>query len=204
MDVRLTEDQQILRRSVREFAEGEIRPHVMEWDQTQHFPSELIPKLAALGLMGIQFPEPYGGAAMSAIDYCICIEELARVDPGVSLSVAAHNGLCSAHIFLFGTEEQKQKYLAPLARGERIGAWGLTESTSGSDAAGMRTTVTRAGACWMLTGSKTFTTHGRVCDVMVVMAVTNRTAGTKGISAFIVEKGTPGFAPGKKEDKLGM
>ena len=204
MDFRPTEEQELLRRSVREFAETEIRPHVREWDDEQHFPTELMPKLASLGLLGIQFPEQYGGAAMSAIDYCICIEELARVDPGVALSVAAHNGLCSAHIFTFGSEAQKQKYLAPLARGEKIGAWGLTESTSGSDAAGMRTTATRAGACWVLNGSKTFTTHGRVGDVMVVMAVTNRALGSKGVSAFIVERGTPGMTPGKKEDKLGM
>jgi len=163
-----------------------------------------MPKLAALGLLGIQFPEQYGGAAMSAVEYCICIEELARVDPGVALSVAAHNGLCSAHISLFGTELQKQKYLVPLARGEKIGAWGLTESTSGSDAAGMRTSAARAGDCWVLNGTKTFTTHGRVGDTMVVMAVTDRAAGTRGISAFIVEKGTPGMSPGKKEDKLGM
>ncbi len=204
MDFRLSEEQDLLRRSVREFAETEIRPHVREWDQEQHFPSELMPKLAALGLLGIQFPEQYGGAGMTALDYCICIEELARVDPGVALSVAAHNGLCSSHIFLFASETQKQTYLVPLARGEKIGAWGLTESTSGSDAAGMRTAAVRAGNCWVLNGSKTFTTHGRVCDVMVVMAVTDRAAGTKGISAFIVEKGTPGFGPGKKEDKLGM
>src|SRR5213082_2634080 len=143
MDFRLTEEQELLRRSVREFAETEIRPHVREWDETQHFPSEVIPALADLGLLGIQFPEQYGGAGMSAIDYCICIEELARVDPGLALSVAAHNGLCSAHIALFGNEAQKQKYLVPLARGDRIGAWGLTESTSGSDAAGMRTTGTK-------------------------------------------------------------
>jgi alkylation response protein AidB-like acyl-CoA dehydrogenase len=204
MDFRPTEEQVLLRRSVREFAETEMRPHVREWDEQQHFPIELMPKLAALGLLGIQFPEAYGGSAMSAIDYCICIEELARVDPGVALSVAAHNGLCSSHIFLFGSEAQKETFLAPLARGEKIGAWGLTESTSGSDAAGMRTTATRAGACWVLNGSKTFTTHGRVCDTMVVMAVTDRTLGTKGISAFIVDKGTPGMTPGKKEDKLGM
>jgi alkylation response protein AidB-like acyl-CoA dehydrogenase len=204
MDFRLTEEQQLLRRTVREFAETEMRPHVMEWDEAQHFPVELMPKLASLGLLGIQFPEQYGGAGMSAVDYCICIEELARVDPGVALSVAAHNGLCSAHIALFGTEEQKQKYLVPLARGERIGAWGLTESTSGSDAAGMRTTATRAGECWVLNGSKTFTTHGRSGDTMVTMAVTDRAAGTKGISAFIIEKGTPGMTPGKKENKLGM
>jgi alkylation response protein AidB-like acyl-CoA dehydrogenase len=204
MDFRLTEEQVLLRRSVREFAETEMRPHIREWDESQHFPVELMPKLAALGLLGIQFPEKYGGAGMSAVDYCICIEELARVDPSVSLSVAAHNGLCSAHIALFGTEAQKQQYLVPLARGEKIGAWGLTESTSGSDAAGMRTTATRTGNCWVLNGSKTFTTHGRVGDVMVAMAVTDRAAGSKGISAFILEKGTPGLAPGKKEDKLGM
>jgi alkylation response protein AidB-like acyl-CoA dehydrogenase len=204
MDFRLSEEQELLRRSVREFAETEMRPHVREWDQDQHFPIELMPKLAALGLLGIQFPEQYGGAGMTALDYCICIEELARVDPGVALSVAAHNGLCSAHIALFGNEAQKQKYLVALARGEKIGAWGLTESTSGSDAAGMRTTAAKAGACWVLNGSKTFTTHGRVGDVIVVMAVTDRAAGTKGISAFIVEKGTPGLSPGKKEDKLGM
>ena len=204
MDFRPTDEQALLRRTVREFAETEIRPHVREWDHDQHFPTELMPKLASLGLLGIQFPEQYGGAAMSAVDYCICIEELARVDPGVALSVAAHNGLCSSHIFLFGSEAQKQKYLLPLARGEKIGAWGLTESTSGSDAAGMRTTATRAGQCWVLNGSKTFTTHGRAGQVMVVMAVTNRALGTKGISAFIVEHGTPGMTPGKKEDKLGM
>ena len=204
MDFRPTEEQKLLRRTVREFAETEIRPHVREWDQEQHFPIELMPKLAALGLLGIQFPDVYGGAAMSSIDYCICIEELARVDPGVALSVAAHNGLCAAHIFAFGSEAQKQKYLTPLARGEKIGAWGLTESTSGSDAAGMRTTATRAGQCWCINGAKTFTTHGRVGDVMVVMAVTNRALGSKGISAFIVERGTPGMTAGKKEDKLGM
>jgi alkylation response protein AidB-like acyl-CoA dehydrogenase len=204
MDFRLTEEQTLLRRSVREFAETEIRPHVREWDENQHFPVELVPKLGALGLMGIQVPEAYGGAGMSAVDYCICIEEIARVDPSVALSVAAHNGLCSSHILMFGTEDQKTRFLAPLARGEKVGAWGLTESTSGSDAAGMRTSAVRSGSCWSLNGSKAFTTHGRVGDTMVVMAVTDRTAGAKGISAFIVEKGTPGMTPGKKEDKLGM
>src|SRR5439155_14440935 len=138
MDFRLTEEQELLRRSVREFAETEIRPHVREWDEAQHFPIEIVPTLASLGLMGIQVPEQYGGAGMSAIDYCICIEELARVDPALALSVAAHNGLCSAHILMFGNESQKQRYLVPLARGAKVGAWGLTESTSGSDAAGMR------------------------------------------------------------------
>jgi alkylation response protein AidB-like acyl-CoA dehydrogenase len=204
MDFRPTEEQVLLRRTVREFAETEIRPHVREWDETQHFPLELVPKLAALGLMGIQFAEQYGGAAMSPVDYCICIEELARVDPAVALSIAAHNGLCAAHINFFGTPTQKQQFLTPLARGEKIGAWGLTESTSGSDAAGMRTTATRAGECWVLNGAKTFITHGRIGHVMVVMAVTDRAARSRGISAFIVERGTPGMSAGKKEDKLGM
>src|SRR5215470_6695671 len=144
MDFRLTEEQQLLRRTVREFAEAEIRPHVREWDEAQHFPVELVPKLAALGLLGIQWPEEYGGAGMSALDYCICIEELARVDPAVALSVAAHNGLSSAHIAMFGSDEQKRMFLAPLARGEKIGAWGLTEASSGSDAAGLRTTATKS------------------------------------------------------------
>ncbi len=204
MDFRLTDEQEILRRSVREFAETEIRPHVREWDEAQHFPLETIPALAALGLMGIQIPEEYGGSGMSSIDYCICIEELARVDPGLALSVAAHNGLCTAHIFLFGTDAQKQRYVTRLAAGEWIGAWGLTESTSGSDVAGMRTSATPVDGGWVLDGSKTFTTHGRVGDVAVVMAVTDRARGSKGISAFIVERGTPGMTAGRKEDKLGM
>jgi alkylation response protein AidB-like acyl-CoA dehydrogenase len=204
MDFRPTGEQELLRRSVREFAETEIRPHVREWDEQQHFPAALMPRLGALGLMGIQIAEQYGGAAMSAVDYCICIEEIARVDPAIALSLAAHNGLGSAHIAMFGSEAQKRQYLPALARGERIAAWGLTESTSGSDAAGMRTAAVRAGGCWVLNGSKTFTTHGRAGQVMVVMAVTDRSLGAKGISAFIVEHGTPGMSAGKKEDKLGM
>src|SRR5512142_953325 len=139
MDFRLSEEQELLRRTIREFAETEIRPHVMEWDAAQHFPTELVPKLAALGLLGIQFPEKYGGAGMSAVDYCICIEELARVCPAVSLSVAAHNGLCSAHIAMFGNESQRRQYLPPLAKGDHVGAWGLTEPGAGSDAGGTRT-----------------------------------------------------------------
>jgi len=204
MDVRLTDEQELLRRSVREFAERELRPHVMAWDEAQQFPRSLLAKFAELGLMGIQFPEAYGGAAMSAVDYCICIEELARVDPAIALSVAAHNGLCASHIFLFGSAVQKTQFLGPLARGEKLGAWGLTESTSGSDAASMRTTATRTAGGWALNGSKTFITHGRISDVIVVMAVTDRAAGRKGVSAFIVERGNPGLSPGKKEDKLGM
>ena len=204
MDFRLSDEQELLRRSVREFAETEIRPHVMEWDEAQHFPKELLPKLASLGLMGIQFEEMWGGAGMSAVDYCICIEELARVDPSVSLSVAAHNGLGAAHINMFGTDAQKQKYLVPLAKGEKLAAWGLTEAQSGSDAAAMRTTATRHGDGWVINGSKQFITHGTYGDTMVAMAVTDRAKGNRGISAFIVERGTPGFRAGKKEDKLGM
>src|SRR5262249_18342817 len=181
MDSRVTADQQLLRRTVREFAEAEIRPHVMEWDQAQHFPTELVPKLASLGLLGIQWPDEYGGAGMSAVDYCICIEELARVDPSVALSVAAHNGLCSAHIAVVGSEAQKQQYLGRLGKGEKIGAWGLTEASSGSDAAGLRTAAAKDGGCWVLNGSKAFTTHGRVGHVLVAMAVTDRSAGPKGI-----------------------
>src|SRR5919106_6204044 len=177
MDFRPTDDQALLRRTVREFAETEIGPHVMEWDESQQFPMDLLPKLAALGLTGIQSAEEYGGAAMSAVDYCICIEELARVCPAIALSVAAHNGLCSAHIGMFGSEEQKRTFLPRLVKGEVLGAWGLTEASAGSDAAGMRTTATRQGECWVLHGSKTFITHGRIGGVMVVIAITDRARG---------------------------
>ena len=204
MDFRLSEEQELLRRTVREFAEAEMAPHVREWDRSQGFSAELVPALGRLGLMGIQCPEQYGGAGLSAIDYCICIEELARVDPAVALSVAAHNGLCAAHIYLFGTEPQKTRYLGPLARGEQLGAWALTEAGSGSDAAALRTAAARDGADWILNGSKVFTTHGRTGDVLVAMAVTDPARGHHGISAFIVERGTPGLSAGRKEDKLGM
>src|ERR1700741_2228348 len=192
MDFRPTEEQALLRRSVREFAETEIRPHVREWDDSQHFPIELMPKLGALGLLGIQIQEQYGGAAMSSVDYCICIEELARVDPSVSLTVAAHNGLGAAHIAMFGTDDQKRKYLTPLARGERLAAWGLTESSAGSDAGAMRTTAVREGDCWVINGPKQFITHGRTGDLIVVTAVTNKSKGSRGITAFIVERGATG------------
>jgi alkylation response protein AidB-like acyl-CoA dehydrogenase len=204
MDLRLSPEQSLLRASVREFAEREIRPHVMEWDRAQGFPDELVRKMADLGLMGIQYPEAIGGAAMSAVDYCIAIEELARVCPAVSLSVAAHNGLCSAPIFKFGSDAQKARYMGPLIRGEMLGAWGLTESGAGSDAAAMRTTATRNGDGWVLNGSKQFITHGSVGGVIVTMAVTDRTKGSKGISAFVIPRGTAGFRAGHKEDKLGM
>ncbi|MGE0593450.1 MAG: acyl-CoA dehydrogenase family protein [Vicinamibacterales bacterium] len=204
MDLSLTDEQVLLRESVREFAEREMRPHVRAWDEAQHFPVELLPKLAALGLMGIQFPEELGGAGLSAVDYCICLEELARVDPAVALSVAAHNGLGAAHIAMFGTDAQKRKYLIPLAGGHALAAWALTEAASGSDAAAMRTSATRDGTGWVLDGSKQFTTHGLHADTLVVMAVSDRSQGTRGVSAFILERGTPGLRAGRKEDKLGM
>jgi alkylation response protein AidB-like acyl-CoA dehydrogenase len=205
VDFRLSEDQALLRASVREFAEAEMRPHVMAWDEAQHFPMDLLPRLADLGLMGIQFAEEYGGSAMSAVDYCICIEELARVCPAIALSVAAHNGLCSSHIAMFGTGAQKTRYLPRLVRGEVLGAWGLTEAGAGSDAAGMKTTAVRDGqGGWVINGAKNFITHGSIGGVMVVIAVTDRAKGHRGISAFVVEHGTPGMSAGKKENKLGM
>ncbi|HTM23932.1 MAG TPA: acyl-CoA dehydrogenase family protein [Vicinamibacterales bacterium] len=204
MDFRPSEEQELLRRTVREFAEAEIRPHVMEWDEAQHFPMELLRRLADLGLMGIQFAEEYGGSAMSAIDYCICIEELARVDPAIALSVAAHNGLCGAHLAMFGTDAQKARYLPRLVKGDTLGAWALTEAGAGSDAAAMRTTATRQGDCWTINGAKTFITHGAIGGVIVVMAVTDRAKAHRGISAFVVERGVGGLSAGKKENKLGM
>jgi alkylation response protein AidB-like acyl-CoA dehydrogenase len=204
MDLRLSDEQNLLRQSVREFAEAEIKPHVMAWDEAQTFPPTLVANLAGLGLMGVQVPESLGGAGLSTVDYCLCMEELARVDPSVALSVAAHNGLCIAHIVMFGSEEQKERYVPKLARGEVLGAWGLTEPTAGSDAAGTRTSATRNGREWVIDGAKTFITHGATGGVMVVMAVTSRARGNRGISAFIVEHGTPGMSAGKKENKLGM
>ena len=168
------------------------------------FPAELIPKLAELGLLGVIFPEQYGGAGLGYIEYVIVIEELSRVDGSVGLIVAAHNSLCTNHIYKFGSEAQRQKYVVPLARGEKLGCWSLTEPQSGSDAGGTRTTARRDGDGWVINGAKTFTTNGHYADVCVAMAVTDAGKGAHGISAFIVEKGTPGFRPGKKENKLGM
>jgi alkylation response protein AidB-like acyl-CoA dehydrogenase len=204
VDFSLTDEQQQLQRTVRDFAQTEIAPHVMEWDEAARFPEELIPKLAELGLLGIIFPEEYGGAGLGYIEYAIAIEELARVDGAVALIVAAHNSLCTNHIYKFGTEAQRQKYVVPLAQGKKLGCWSLTEPEAGSDAGGTRTVAARQGSCWVLNGAKTFTTNGHYADVCVAMAVTDREKGRHGISAFIVEKGTPGFRPGKKENKLGM
>jgi len=204
LDFTFTEEQKQLRKSVREFAEGEIAPHVMEWDEVSHFPTELLPKLGEMGLLGVIFPEEYGGAGLGYVEYATVIEELARVDGSVGLFVAAHNSLCSNHIYKFGSEEQKKKYLVPLAQGKKLGAWSLTEPEAGSDAGGTRTTAIRNGQDWVLNGSKTFTTNGTHADVCVAMAVTDRSKNSHGISAFILEKGMPGFRPGKKENKLGM
>jgi len=204
MQIELTDEQQLLRRSIREFAEAELRPHVREWDEAQAFPRATLDRCAALGLMGIQVAEAFGGAAMSSVDYCVCLEELARVDPSVCLTIAAHNGLGTAHIAAFGTDDQKNRYLPPLARGEKLAAWALTEASSGSDAAAMRTTATREGDGWVINGSKQFITNARSGDLVVVMAVTSRAQGNRGISAFIVDQGTPGLRAGRKEDKLGM
>ena len=210
MDFSLTDEQQQLQRTVRDFAQSEIAPHVMEWDEASRFPAELIPKLAELGLLGIIFPEKYGGAGLGYIEYAIAIEELARVDGSVALIIAAHNSLCTNHIYKFGTEAQRQKYVVPLAQGKKLGCWSLTEPEAGSDAGGTRTVAARQGGAgrtgsgWVLNGAKTFTTNGHYADVCVAMASTDREKGRHGISAFIVEKGTPGFRPGRKENKLGM
>src|ERR687892_528979 len=204
MHFELTEEQQQVKFSVREFAESEIAPHVMEWDESQHFPIELKPKLAELGLMGVIFPEEYGGAGMGYIEYATIIEELSRVDGSVGISVAAHNSLCSNHIYEFGSEEQKQKFLVPLARGEHLGAWGLTEPSAGSDASGTRSTAVRHDEGWLVNGSKNFITHAIHADTCVAVASTDRSRGSKGITAFIFEKGMQGFSPSKKENKLGL
>jgi alkylation response protein AidB-like acyl-CoA dehydrogenase len=204
VDFTFTDEQKHLRKSVREFAEGEIGPHVMEWDEASHFPTEILPKLAEMGLLGVIFPEEYGGAGLGYMEYATVIEELARVDGSVGLFVAAHNSLCSNHIYKFGSHEQKKKYLVPLAQGTKLGAWSLTEPEAGSDAGGTRTTAVRDGKDWILNGSKTFTTNGTYADICVAMAVTDKSKDSHGISAFILEKGTPGFRPGKKENKLGM
>jgi alkylation response protein AidB-like acyl-CoA dehydrogenase len=204
MNFELNEDQLQVKHSIREFAESEIRPYALEWDETQHFPDELRPKLAELGLMGIIFPEQYGGSGMGYVEYATIIEELGRVDGSVGLSVAAHNSLCSNHIFMFGNEEQKQKYLNPLTQGETWGAWGLTESQAGSDASGTRTNAIRSNGGWKVNGSKNFITHAITGNTLVAVAVTDKEKGNKGISAFIFDKSMEGFRSDKKENKLGM
>lgn len=204
MNFELNEEQEQIKYSVREFAESELLPNVMEWDEAQHFPAELRPKLAELGLLGIIFPENYGGAGMGYVEYATIIEEIGRVDGSIGLSVAAHNSLCSNHIYTFGTEEQKQKYLVPLAQGESFGAWGLTEADAGSDASGTRTTAVRENGHYLVNGSKNFITHAISCNTCVAVAVTDKSQGNRGISAFIFDKSMDGFRPDHKENKLGM
>ena len=204
MEFDYTPEQIHLRKTVREFAEAEIGPHVLDWDENQTFPLEAIRHAGGLGLMGALFPEELGGAGLTYVDYAIIIEELARVDPSVGLIVAAHNSLCTNHIFQAGSDEQKRKYIPRLATGEWIGCWSLTEPEAGSDAAGTRTKAIKDGSCWVLNGGKTFTTNAHYANVCVAMAVTDRAASHHGISAFILEAGIPGFHTGKKENKLGM
>jgi alkylation response protein AidB-like acyl-CoA dehydrogenase len=204
MDFSLSEEQLALRKSVRAFAESEIAPHVLAWDEDNIFPAEVVKKCGQLGYLGAIFPEEYGGAGLGYIDYAIIVEELARVDPSVALIVAAHNSLCANHIFVAGSEEQKRKYLPKLASGEWLGCWSLTEPEAGSDAGGTRSQAVRDGDGWVLNGGKTFTTNAHYAQVCVAMAVTDRAASHHGVSAFIIEHGTPGFRLGKKENKLGM
>jgi alkylation response protein AidB-like acyl-CoA dehydrogenase len=204
MDFELTEEQQQVKRAVREFAEAEIRPHVMEWDEAQYFPKELFPQMGELGLTGVIFPEEFGGAGMGYVEYVTIIKELSRVDGSIGLSVAAHNSLCTNHIFQYGTDEQRRRFVTPLAKGEKLGAWGLTEPGSGSDASGLRTTAVKRDGGWVINGSKNFITHGISGDICVVLAFTDREMRSRGISAFVVERGTKGFLAGKKENKLGV
>jgi hypothetical protein len=200
----LTEEQRQLQSAVRAFAEGEIAPHVSEWDEKSEFPHEVVKKLGEMGLLGVIFPESLGGAGMGYVEYVLAIEELSRVDGSVGIIVAAHNSLCTNHIMLGGNDAQRQRWIPKLASGKWLGAWGLTEPGSGSDAAGARTTAVKKGDTWVLNGSKTFITNGGHADCAVVLAVTDKEKGTKGISAFVVEKGTKGFRPGRKENKLGL
>jgi len=204
LDFQLNDEQLHLKKTVREFAESEIAPHVMEWDEASQFPLSTIKELGKLGLLGTIFPSEYGGAGMGYIEYVTAIEELSRVDGSVGIIVAAHTSLCSNHIFLAGNDEQKKKYIPKLATGEFIGAWGLTEPSSGSDAGSARMTATKSKGGWILNGTKTFITNGHYADVIVVLAVTDKTAHTHGLSAFALEKDTKGFRAGKKENKLGL
>ena len=204
MDFELTDEQQQVKRTVRAFAEAELKPHVMEWDEAQYFPKELWPKLGALGLTGVIFPEEFGGAGMGYIEYATVIEELSRIDGSIGLSVAAHNSLCTNHIYQYGNHDQRKRFVTPLAKGEKIGAWALTEPGSGSDASGLKTVARQENGGWILNGAKNFITHGISGDTCVVLAFTEREMRSRGVSAFIVERGTKGFFPGKKENKLGV
>ncbi len=200
----LTEEQLAVQKMVREFAQAEIAPHVMEWDEAQVFPRDVLKKLGELGMLGVLVPEAYGGAGLSYIDYINVIDELSRVCGSVGISVAAHNSLCTNHLFMFGSEEQRRRWVTPLAQGKLLGAWGLTEAEAGSDSAGTKTTAVLDGDTWVLNGSKNFITHGSVGDLAVLMAVTDKTAGKRGISAFVIDLHQKGIHSGKKENKLGL
>jgi alkylation response protein AidB-like acyl-CoA dehydrogenase len=204
MDFLLTEEQGLLKDSIRKFAQKEIQPYVRDCDDQGKWPAEFTRKLADMGLLGIIIPPEFEGAGYSNVDYVIILEELSKVDPSVGLVVAAHNSLCSNHINLFGSEEQKKKYLPRLATGETLGAWALTEAAAGSDAAAMKTRAVKKGDGWVMNGSKMFITNGSLAEIQVIMAITDPEQGRRGISTFIVEKGMPGFKVGKKEDKLGV
>ena len=204
MEFSQSDELQEIRHTIREFAENEIRPNIMEWDEKQIFPGEVLDKLGKLGFMGVLIPAEYGGAGLGYEEYIAIVEELSRVDGSVGISVAAHNSLCTGHIFLAGTEEQRHKFVTPLASGEKLGAWSLTEPEAGSDAGGTQTVAMKDGDSWVLKGQKTFTTNGTYGDVCVAMAVTDPVKKHDGISAFIIEKGTPGFHAGHKENKLGL
>ena len=200
----LTEEQEQLRREIRDFAAREIAPNVMKWDEASEFPLEVVRKLGQMGLLGVIFPPEYGGSDLGYVDYVLAIEELAAVDGSIGIIVAAHNSLCTNHIFIAGNEAQKRKYVPRLASGEWLGAWGLTEPGAGSDASNSRTTAVKKGDRYVLNGNKTFITNGHYADVAVIIAATDKSKGTHGLSAFVVEKGTKGFRPGKKENKLGL
>jgi alkylation response protein AidB-like acyl-CoA dehydrogenase len=204
MDFEISENQRLVAQMVKDFGEREIKPKMMQWDETQEFPTELFRKMGQLGLMGVLVPHEYGGAGFGYLEYVTAIAEIAKIDGAIGLSVAAHNSLCTGHILQFGSEEQKQKYLPKLASGEWIGAWGLTEPNTGSDAGNMRTVAIEDGDYFILNGSKNFITHGKSGNVAVVIARTGKVGDSRGMTAFIIEKGTPGFTAGKKENKLGM
>jgi alkylation response protein AidB-like acyl-CoA dehydrogenase len=200
----LTEEQEELRREIRRFAEREIAPHVREWDEHSTFPTEIVRQLGQMGLLGVIFPPELGGSGMGYVEYVLAIEELSRVDGSIGIIVAAHNSLCTNHLYLAGNAEQHKRWVSKLASGEWLGSWGLTEPGAGSDALGARTTAVRRDNGWVLNGSKTFITNGGKADCALVIAVTDHEKKSHGLTAFLVEKGTPGFRPGKKEDKLGL
>jgi alkylation response protein AidB-like acyl-CoA dehydrogenase len=204
VDFELTDEQRSIRDMVRDFARGEIAPHAVGWDREQRFPKELFTQLGELGLLGVLLPEELGGAGLGYVEYVLILEEIGAADGGVGLGVAAHNSLCTNHLYLFGSDELRRAFLPKLASGEWIGAWGLTEAEAGSDAGGTRTTAVRDGHEWVLNGSKNFITHATVGSAAVVMARTSKEGAHHGISAFFVPFDRPGVSPGKKEDKLGM